>query len=154
MSPPGGPAVRLRAARPDEAEALTALALRSKAHWGYPADFLEACRDELTVTPAACGEVVVAEAGAVLGFAQLAGAGERVELVALFVEPAAIGTGVGRVLFDDACARTRARGAVVLWWDADPHAEEIYRRLGGVTVGRAPSGSVPGRTLPRMELAL
>jgi len=147
--------VRLRAARPDEAGALTALALRSKAHWGYPADFVEACRDELAVTEAMCAEVVVAEVdGGVVGFAQLDGTGDRVELVALFVEPAAIGTLIGRLLFDDACARARSRGAVTLWWDADPHAEEIYRRLGGRTVGQVPSGSVPGRSLPRMELRL
>ena len=152
-------AVRLRPARPDEADALTALALRSKAHWGYPADFVEACRDELTVTAAMCRDVVVAQCDGsvgegVVGFAQLGGAGDRLELVALFVEPAAIGTGVGRLLFDDACVRARARGAIALWWDADPHAEEIYRRLGGTTVGQVSSGSLPGRSLPRMELSL
>ena len=41
----------IRSARPEEAETLSALALRSKAYWGYPADFMEACREELTLTP-------------------------------------------------------------------------------------------------------
>jgi hypothetical protein len=41
--------VLIRSARATEADILTDLALRSKAHWGYDADFLEACRDELTV---------------------------------------------------------------------------------------------------------
>jgi GNAT superfamily N-acetyltransferase len=151
-----GAAVRLRAARPGEAVRLTALALRSKAHWGYPADFVEACRAELTVAPADCaGSVVVAETDdGVLGFAQLGDAGPRVELVALFVDPPAIGTGIGWLLFDDACARARAQGAGTLWWDADPHAEAVYRRWGATTVGQVPSGSVPDRTLPRMERAL
>ena len=32
----------IREARPDEAELLSELAFRSKAHWGYDAEFLEA----------------------------------------------------------------------------------------------------------------
>jgi hypothetical protein len=38
--------------------------------------------------------------------------------------------------------------------DADPNAEAIYARLGFKTFARSPSGSIPGRTLPRMRLAL
>jgi GNAT superfamily N-acetyltransferase len=171
--------LRLRPARPEDTGALTALARRSKAHWGYSADFLAACRDELTVPAEACAAVVVAETGDAAGTDRAGGPGDpdrpeagpvtgpvgfawlgdrdgagRIELVALFVEPRAIGTGVGRLLFDDARARARACGARTLWWDADPHAEEIYRHLGGTTVTQVPSGSVPGRSLPRMELAL
>ena len=41
----------IRRARPEEAGVLSALALRSKAHWGYDADFLAACRDDLTLIP-------------------------------------------------------------------------------------------------------
>src|SRR5918995_3597055 len=40
----------IRRARPAEAAVLSALALRSKAHWGYHADFLAACQDDLTLT--------------------------------------------------------------------------------------------------------
>ncbi|MEE8545291.1 MAG: hypothetical protein V3T29_05715 [Alphaproteobacteria bacterium] len=55
----------IRPARPGEAAALTDLALRSKAHWGYDAAFMAACRAELTVTPAqaASGLVQVYEEG-------------------------------------------------------------------------------------------
>jgi len=38
--------------------------------------------------------------------------------------------------------------------DADPNAEPIYRRLCFNTVGLAPSQSIPGRMLPRMEMVL
>ncbi len=40
-------AVKLRAARPDEAEALSGLTMRSKAYWGYDEEFLAACRNDL-----------------------------------------------------------------------------------------------------------
>ena len=45
---------------PDEAAALSGLALRSKGYWGYDAAFLDACRAELTLTPdqAAAARVV------------------------------------------------------------------------------------------------
>ena len=41
----------VRAARPDEADVISALALQAKAPWGYDAAFLEACRLELTWSP-------------------------------------------------------------------------------------------------------
>ena len=37
----------VRPGHPGEAAILSDLALRSKSYWGYDADFLEACRDEL-----------------------------------------------------------------------------------------------------------
>ena len=37
----------IRPARPEEAGAISALALRSKGHWGYDPAFLEACREDL-----------------------------------------------------------------------------------------------------------
>ena len=44
------PMLSSRSAKPEEADALSALAFRSKAYWGYGAEFLEACRSELTLT--------------------------------------------------------------------------------------------------------
>jgi hypothetical protein len=42
----------VRLAKPDECDALTALAMRAKASWGYPDDFMCACQPELTMTHA------------------------------------------------------------------------------------------------------
>lgn len=49
--------VRIRRARPDEAGALSELALQSKAHWGYDPRFLEACREDPTLSPEALREI-------------------------------------------------------------------------------------------------
>lgn len=43
--------VSIRPATPDEALAITRVALRSKAYWGYSTDFMESARSELTLTP-------------------------------------------------------------------------------------------------------
>lgn len=147
----------IRAARSEEADLLTGLALRSKASWGYSEAFIEACRAELTLTPEkmAGWKIWVAELdGGVAGMIALRCEDGRAELEEFFVEPAFQQRGVGSALFavlTDAC---RAAGARELGLDADPSAEAIYERLGFRTVGRSPSGSIPGRTLPRMKLEL
>ena len=41
-----------RQARPDEAEAITALVVRSKRHWGYPDAFIEAMTPVMSFTRA------------------------------------------------------------------------------------------------------
>ena len=65
----------IRSAQPDELDQLSELALRSKAVHGYSAEFLEACREELTITPArlATETILVAERSArQLGFVAVA----------------------------------------------------------------------------------
>lgn len=88
---------KLRPARATEAEALTELVMRSKAHWGYDADFLAACAPELRIDGAEVvgRRIVVAEGPAVLGLASLDGEPPLGRLGLLFVEPAAIGRGWG-----------------------------------------------------------
>lgn len=39
----------IRRAQPEEAEALTALIMRSKAHWGYSQELLDGWRSALTL---------------------------------------------------------------------------------------------------------
>ncbi|WP_405662396.1 GNAT family N-acetyltransferase [Streptomyces sp. NBC_01166] len=149
--------MELRPGRPGEAAALTGLALRSKAHWGYDEAFMAACRDELTVRPGdtAGGRVVVAEEdGRVLGFTTLAGEPPEGALTMMFVEPDTIGRGVGRLLFGHTMAHARRLGFVRLTIDADPNAEPFYTAMGAVRIGATPSGSIPGRELPLLELAL
>ncbi len=150
------PATRM--ARPDEAAALTALCLRSKASNGYDAAFMAACAAELTVTPGEIAEGLFWVAGDAppLGCAQLildarGGAGE---VARVFVDPECQGRGIGRALWGRVLAEARAQGLRRLHLDADPFAEEFYRRLGFRETGRSPSGSIPGRTLARMRLDL
>jgi GNAT superfamily N-acetyltransferase len=148
----------IRAARPTETEALGALAFRSKAHWGYSAAFMAACRAELSVSADdldRCPTWVLVEGGMPVGFYSLEPLGEgRVELAHLFVEPTAIGRGHGRRLMEHARAEARRRGWVTLLIQGDPHAAGFYEACGAVCVGSSPSASIPGRSLPLFELAL
>jgi GNAT superfamily N-acetyltransferase len=147
----------LRPARPEEAETLTALALRSKAYWGYDEAFMAACRDELTLRAdevVALRTVVAEDAGEVIGFVTLEGEPPQGDIGMLFVSPDAMRRGAGRLLYGHALATAARLGFTRLMIDADPNAESFYRAMGAVTVGRTLSGSVPGRTLPLMTVGV
>ncbi|MER5700259.1 GNAT family N-acetyltransferase [Streptomyces mirabilis] len=149
--------VLIRPARATEARMLTDLALRSKAHWGYDAEFLKACREELTV---AANEVTRRRAmvadrdGHILGFTTLEGEPPTGVLGMMFVDPRAIGQGIGRLLFEHTIAAGRDLGFTQLTIDADPNAEPFYRAMGAVRVGNVPSGSIAGRVLPQMVVTV
>lgn len=151
-----GSGLIVRPATGDEAAALSELALRSKAWWGYSASFLKACLQELTLTADDAARAVVVEVdGVVAGFHLLADtAGPVGELDMLFVDPPFIGAGVGRILFEDARRRASARGWSTMQVVADPQARTFYERLGAEQVGERLSRSVPGRSLPLFELTL
>lgn len=143
----------IRRPRHDETQALTDLAMRAKASWGYDRDFMEACRSELTVTPAqldAWRFWVAEDRDGLVGMIALADADDHAELEDFFVAPEAQGQGVGRALMDELQAECRSRGHARIEVDADPNAEATYARLGFRTIGRSPSGSIRGRFLPRM----
>ncbi len=152
----------IRAARPGEADALSALCLRSKAHWGYDDDFLERCRAELTVEPKAISAgwvwVVADKAdtpqGTPMGIGAVNLDANPISLDLLFVDPVAIGTGAGKALLEAISEHLRGRGYDRLTIDSDPFAEAFYLRMGAVRAGESPSGAAPGRMLPRMILSL
>jgi GNAT superfamily N-acetyltransferase len=148
--------VIVRAARADEAAGISALALRSKGHWGYDAAFLAACRDDLTIDPAWCDGVrlivAVSDDGELLGYARIAGEPPVGELAGLFVDPPAIGRGVGGLLLRHAVAIAADLGFRTLEIDSDPYAEPFYRQAGAVRVGESASTVDPTRLLPRLHL--
>ena len=149
--------IHLRAARDDEAGTLTALCLRSKAVWGYDEEFMQACRNELTLTASVMrsSSVKVAEVdGDLAGVAQITVNGELAELSKLFVEPSLLRSGIGRALFEWAAAKARDAGAMTMVIEADPGAAGFYRRMGAIDDGAAPSRSIPGRLLPRLAFRL
>src|SRR5690242_3428007 len=99
----------VRAARPQECKILSAICLRSKAHWGYDAEFLRRSANSLTVTPelVGTGRVLVAERdGQTIGVAAVVPMNNDgdYDLERMFVDPCALRCGAGTALFD-ACVR-------------------------------------------------
>jgi len=151
---PSPPDVTIRPARPEEAEVLTALSLRSKSYWGYDAAFMRRCVAALTLDPGAiaAGRVFAAVDGAErpLGVAGITALDEPglCEITHLFIAPEAMGRGIGRALFDRLAASMCAHGFTRLMILSDPQAEAFYSRCGAVRLGMAPSDAIPGRELP------
>jgi GNAT superfamily N-acetyltransferase len=148
----------VRNAKLEEASSLTALCVRSKAHWGYDAAFMKLSAAALNVSEddIAAGRVLVAadDAGLVIGMACVLPESDTADLDALFIDPPAIGSGAGRALFEAAVALARRRGARRMTILADPNAAAFYERMGAHYLRHAPSDAIPGRTLPFYEYDL
>jgi GNAT superfamily N-acetyltransferase len=146
-----------RRADTEDIEALTELVIRSKASNGYSDEFMQAFTPELIVRPELLrvGEIWVCEVGGnAAGLLHLVCDGEVAELEAMFVDPAYKGKGLGRQMFDYAEMRLRGVGRTTVELDADPFAVGFYEAMGCSLIGHTPSGSIPGRMLPRMRKTL
>jgi ribosomal protein S18 acetylase RimI-like enzyme len=151
--------MQVRPARPEDAGEVSRLAMRAKATWSYPAAWLDAWREELTLTeaylrenPAWCAE----KDGRLVGFCALEADGEGLEIGHLWVDPECQGAGIGRALMREAMKTAgRLRPAVAVRVVADPNAVSFYQALGARLTGflPAPMPGAPSRELPVLELA-
>lgn len=150
--------MQIRRARPDEAEALTAMAHAAKRHWGYPEKWIEEWKSELTITPQFITDHEVFAAivdGEIAGCCALVLTGAAAELEHMWIEPRRMRTGVGRALFQHLTRRVEQLGLNEVELSADPNAEGFYERMGATRIGEVPA-DVDGnqRVLPRMKLVL
>ncbi len=146
--------MKIRKARIEERDQINAMIMRSKAHWGYDDAFMAACRDELSLSAERLLSDdlrVLANDNAVAGTVELVMDGQEAHLYKLFVDPDVIGSGAGRILYEWALARAKSFNATAMLIDADPDASEFYEYMGAKTIGKTPSGSIPGRFLPLMR---
>lgn len=153
------PLPAFRPARPDDLEAVTALAKRSKRYWGYSDEFMAALDAELTFRQADLDDVrtrveVLEVEGKIVGAVRMRRRTELAYLEDLWIEPSAIGHGYGRFGFERACQIGREWGKGVMELEADPNAEAFYRHLGCQRVWMSPVTSVPGRSVPLMRYSL
>jgi GNAT superfamily N-acetyltransferase len=147
--------VEIVRARPEDADALTAIAFAAKRHWGYPERWIQTWHDILTMRPEFIAGNVTScamEDGRAAGFYVLTIESDGMHLDHLWILPAAMGRGIGRALFEHAVAEAKALGFHTIKIEADPNAEGFYRRMGAVRVGTHVS-QVDGeeRQLPLLE---
>jgi len=116
---------------------LRKIAVEAKAHWGYDRALVEEWALGGDFDPESLRKrlLYVAESdGRPVGWAALIPRGEVGWLEDLWVEPAWIGRGVGRALFEHVAAEARQRGARRLEWEAEPNAQGFYEHLGATYV--------------------
>ena len=149
-------AVTIRRATPEEAAALTQIALDAKRYWGYPEHWIQHWESDLAVSSDFIREhhVYIAEDdGEIRGFYALCVSDNKAELEHMWVTPNSIGTGVGKELFLDAMERAAALSVDAVELSADPNAAGFYSRMGATQIGETDSvidGQV--RKLPRMTI--
>jgi GNAT superfamily N-acetyltransferase len=152
--------LRMRPAGGKDAPLLTALALRSKAHWGYTDEFITACREELTYTkeqleaPQVFGQICLSHELPIAFYVLEQTSADIAELDALFIEPEYIGKGIGRMLIEHAKEQAGRLGVVKIVIQGDPNAEPFYIAIGALPCGTRESGSISGRQLPLFILEL
>ncbi len=145
---------QLRSPKPADLQGLTDLCMRSKAHWGFDANFMSKCLPIFTYTSddLAIGHWAVEQN--LLGMVHIVITGQSASLDKLFIDPAAIGKGLGHQLFHWAETHARGNGASVITIVADPNAVGFYERVGAELIGQHPSDAIPGRMLPVLEKQL
>lgn len=138
----------LRPARHGEGDRLRRIAVDAKAHWGYNRAEVEGwimSDPDFSDAALAPDRAFVAEVGGrVVGWAAASPKGRTLWLSDLWVEPAAMGRGVGRALFERVVTHARSSGADALEWEAEIHSVGFYERLGA----RYLRDSEPGRFGP------
>jgi GNAT superfamily N-acetyltransferase len=149
---------QIRGALPKEADLLSQIAFAAKAHWGYPARWMELWKPQLTFGPEYFeqNESWIAETnGSPIAFYTLLQKEGSAWLENLFVSPAFIGQGVGKKLFLHAAELSRQRNFQRMRLEADPNAVGFYEKMGMHRIGERHS-EVEGhqRALPIMEMQL
>ena len=146
--------MEIKKAIPSDAQKLSDLTLKSKSYWKYSADQLEKWKSDLTITAEyiSSSEVYKLMEGNQLMayYAYFSLDKKRVKLDNMFIHPDYIGKGLGKLLLDDLFNRARIQGFAKVELDADPHAEEFYKKMNFRVVGKVES-SVKNRFLPIME---
>jgi molybdenum cofactor cytidylyltransferase len=148
--------MNIRPAQEHEAGALSALALKSKAYWGYSADAIESWRQELSVSGETIGSrptFVAAVGDEIAGFYSLVPSTQSWKLDHLWVLPQFMDRGIGRALVAHALETALRGGAPCVTVDADPNAESFYLASGADRCGEvpAPIPGQPGRVRPQLS---
>jgi GNAT superfamily N-acetyltransferase len=126
---------------------LREIARAAKGHWGYDAQLVADWASAIEFPPEE--HLIVAEHG----WAAVVPRGEVAWLDDLWIEPAAMGRGLGRELFERAAVVAREAGCTRMEWEAEPNALGFYERMGAVYV-RDSEPSEWGRVLAVMGVSL
>lgn len=140
---------------PEESATLSDIAIRSKAHWGYPAEKLELWRKDLLISTEYIRANTVRSIWAkqeILGFFAIAPSSPAL-LDHLWLLPAAIGKGVGKRALAEIKILARNHGLHELIIISDPNAEAFYLHHGAKRIGEHPS-TPQNRMLPKLSLPI
>ncbi|GAA0459511.1 MULTISPECIES: GNAT family N-acetyltransferase [Alkalibacillus] len=145
--------MKIRKADNTDCNRLSTIAYNSKSYWGYSQDFLDKCKEDLTVTVEYIKNnptYVMIEGKEIVAFYSFSLSNEQLD--ALFIDPVYIGKGFGQLLWIDLMKRVKELGVKQFTIDSDPGAEGFYLKMGAEKVGYTPSTVFPQRSLPLLKV--
>ena len=148
----------IRRARPSDAPQLTSLARASKAHWGYPKEWLDLWEADLAISSETIQRAIgyVAEVGDdIVGFwVRVPLDSEQPTPGWLFIDPKYMGQGLAQALWTELRKDASELGITSFVIEADPNAVGFYQKLGAETIDQKESSVIPGRIIPVLRLPI
>ncbi|MEI5905961.1 GNAT family N-acetyltransferase [Bacillus spongiae] len=148
--------MNLRDALREDAERISSIAIRSKAHWEYSKEFIQACRQDLTIDENYIQNhnvFVLEEKEEIVGFFTFI-RGEMDRLDFLYIDPKYIGKGFGRITWEHVIQKAQEMGVKSFTIDSDPNAKAFYEKMGAKQIGEIPSTVFKDRFLPLMKFTV
>lgn len=138
-----------------DAETLTHITRKSKAHWGYSVEQIEAWAEELTISKIYIdiNQVfkLLIEDKTIAYYSYYMEDDTTIRLDNLFVLPDHMRKGIGSYLIKDFLARIKAIDIQRVVLESEPNAIDFYKHFGFIKTGERES-STKGRHLPQMGL--
>ena len=147
--------VKIERALPIDHHVLTQITKNSKAFWEYTKEQMSEWENNLTITTRYLTEnetyklVLNDQIIGYYSFIRLAE--NHLKLDNLFLLQNFIGKGFGQLLLNDLLERAQESNSIDIILEADPNAENFYKKFGFVTYDQRES-SIKGRFLPQMRL--
>lgn len=147
----------IRRAEIKEAAILTDIAIRSEAYWGYDESFMEIFRREYKVTEdfiKSNPTFVLEEDGNIKGFYGIILREIDTELEFLYIDPAVIGTGYGKILWNHMVEQCKLLGVKEFILVTSPQAKAFYEKMGAVFMEEVNSLVIKDRRIPKLKYFL
>lgn len=144
--------MQFRTAHKSDLDVLNAISIQSKSHWGYPENWIEGWKSDLTLTLddlKSMDVLMICEGSDIAGFCAVSEAISNYEIEHLWILPEFIGKGYGKELLKKSIETFDLESKDILV-TADPHAEEFYQKCGFKTISWIES-TPSGRLLPVMR---
>ncbi|WP_128895472.1 GNAT family N-acetyltransferase [Longirhabdus pacifica] len=139
----------IRKAHTNDCNTLSNIAYKSKGYWGYSEEFLQSCKNELTITKSYMDRNhvwVIEENNEMIGFYSFSLETEKLD--ALFIDPEYIGNGIGKFVWKHLLHHAKQLQMEKFTIDSDPNAEGFYLKMGAKRIGDIASTVFPKRKLP------
>lgn len=146
--------MKFRPAEIKDIEVLNLISLTSKRHWKYPEEWISVWKEDLTLDENDLLEssiIVLEIRNVVKGFCALKEHSDHYEVLHLWLLPELIGKGLGKALLNNSLEQVVLKEWPILV-EADPNAEEFYKKQGFKTYGKKESFP-KGRYLPLMKMS-